>query len=84
MNPENLACWANQLKDMHPQLPVGVIDQVLRQYADHPDIFNTVCEEHKQTPFEPQTRSTRTVYDTTYSGNDIPWGDNPPNQESCE
>ena len=73
-----LRLWAEQLKSMYPHLPEGVIDNSLIQYAKNPKAFNQVCEDFKSNPTPAKERDTKAVYDTTYSGNDLPWGDNPP------
>ena len=69
-----LLLWAEQLKSMYPQLPEGVIDNALTQYAKNPGGFNEVCEQYKANPTKAKERENKAVYDTTYSGNDIPWG----------
>jgi hypothetical protein len=69
-----LRLWAEQLKAMYPQLPEGVIDNTLVQYAKNPIVFNEVCDDFKANPTLAKERDNQAVYDTTYSGNDIPWG----------
>ena len=79
-DPVILANWTDQLMTAFPQLPRGVIDQALNQYSTNPMAFNAVCEEHKADPeaFQPLERSSQGVYDTTECGNDLPWGETPP------
>ncbi len=77
MDAAQLRLWAEQLKSMYPQLPEGVIDNTLIQYAKNPVVFNQVCNDFKANPTPAKKRDIKAVYDTTYSGNDISFG-NPP------
>lgn len=74
VDTSQLRLWAEQLKSMYPQLPEGVIDNTLIQYAKNPIGFNEICEEFKLNPTPAKERDNKAVYDTTYSGNEIPWG----------
>ena len=69
-----LRLWAEQLKIMYPKLPEGVIDNALIQYTKNPNAFNEVCQEFKANPTPSKERDNKSEYDSTYSGNDIPWG----------
>jgi hypothetical protein len=70
-----LTSWADQLQQAHPHVPEGFIDHVLRLYANNPDVFNQVCEEHKLNAIPAKPRDSESMYDTTCCGNDLPWGE---------
>jgi hypothetical protein len=74
-----LASWTDALQTAYPYLPKGVIDQAIMHYTINPEAFDEVCEAHKANPegFEPKKRDTKAVYDTTESGNELPWGEIP-------
>jgi hypothetical protein len=64
---------------MYPTLPEGVIENTLVQWAKNPQTFDEVCEEFKRKPVPPKERENTYLYDTTESGNDLPWGLPPEN-----
>tara|TARA_R110000822_G_scaffold119793_3_gene252991 strand:+ start:484 stop:747 length:264 start_codon:yes stop_codon:yes gene_type:complete len=72
-----LVYWADLLKQIHPNVPQGVIDHALKQYSQNPVVFDQVVQEFKANPVEAQVRDIKGEYNTTYSGNDIPWGEAP-------
>ena len=62
MKPEVLKAWADQLQTLHPQLPQGLIDQILRNYSKNPKVFNEVCEEFKINPIDFKDRNYQPIY----------------------
>jgi hypothetical protein len=66
-----LKYWNEELKNLHPDLPKGLIEQTLYMYNRNPALFNQVVEEYKANPTPPVERDIKPVYDTVECSNNL-------------